>query len=82
MIRHCTGCKHFNFDEGWGGTDVTPGYSAYFSCCHPDDKVGFPLTGKLRPPAKCAQPWEFDSLYELCQSAESCPGFEPAEYNK
>ncbi len=31
-MRLCIYCEHFRFDEGWGGTDLTPGDPPRFIC--------------------------------------------------
>lgn len=31
-MKHCLTCKHCTIDEGWGGTDVTPGTPGEWRC--------------------------------------------------
>jgi len=30
--KSCMQCKHFDYEQGWGGTDVTPGNPPHISC--------------------------------------------------
>ena len=70
MTRSCIGCRHWEFDEGFGGSDVTPsdGWSAQCNKKNPD-------TGSLR--------WTLQGSvngsdwHRTMQAAETCLDYTP-----
>jgi len=61
-LGNCLDCKHFEFDSGWGGTDVTPGNPLDIGCRKDIWKVD----------SYCRE-YEFRSLM---QTAKTCPHYE------
>lgn len=85
MIRHCSGCRHFKFEPAWAGTSDTPGEDANFWCREPNDtSVGFTkgLRWANHGPVSLAASGDISDLFVMLSSADECPKFEPAEYNK
>lgn len=61
--KNCTLCKHFEFDAGWGGSDVTPGDPASMDCRL--EKVSFHLGMYAGE----------DALRSVFLTADSCADF-------
>ena len=56
----CIWCKNFGIDEGWGGTDVTPGENASISC----------YSSELNPRPFVAAP--LSQFYKCINKAKDC----------
>lgn len=61
-IKLCLFCRHCEFDEGWGGSEQTPGYNATIKCHERKDY--------------CA-PFDRIPYLKWCQKAETCPDYAP-----
>ena len=65
-MKLCIWCEHFNFDSGWGGTDVTPGDPAELEC----NKGHWNLNGMYLGVNE----------YRRCMlTAQKCPDYQLAE---
>jgi hypothetical protein len=61
-VKLCLFCRHCQFDQGWGGTDVTPGDPAEVNCYkRPDDTA----------------PFDRVPFLEWCKLAETCHHYAP-----
>lgn len=61
-MKYCVGCKHWTFDVGWSGTDVTAG-DAWSAAC---------LKGHWNISGHRVSQGEFEQYME---KADTCPDF-------
>jgi len=66
-MKNCIACVHFSVDEGWGGTDITPGTPPSFQCAK----------GHWRQ-----SDIDTEQLFENSSRAADCPDYEVSELAK
>ena len=72
-MKNCIACKHFRFDSGWVGTEVTPGEAAVAEC----------LKGHWEGPWGPMGMYENqDDLLAKTHRAETCPDYEVSDLAK